>query len=387
MKVHSLLTLALCFFALTSIAQKKELAEAKAHFESREYIKAETAINAALEKKKGKTDKEVWAFRGDIYSKIATDEIGTSATRNAFESYVQAESLGTDGEYNDQLISLSRSCFGVGYDYHRAGKYDQAIEMHQLLDTILVKLDPSDGQAKIVIAQSYFIQEKYDKAIETYQSCIASGQNLKEAYEGIDRTYQMSYEYTPEMRVANIKDALAKLPNNEGILSIASNVYSSARDFKKAEDICNKMIQNYPESPNSYFAMGNVMFDAYSISKQNEDEEGIEKHFEKAVKSYEKSNELAPNTLVIEHSLGNLYFQRALQYQKEKNDLGFSSEDMEKHEELTTKNHDHLKKALPYLRSAFDKSETFDQILFSTLKSIYITLEMNEEYKELNDMR
>lgn len=379
----ALLSLILCLASIPLIAQKTEIKLAQSHLAQREYSKAESLITSAINSKKGKTDKDAWAMRGYIYSTIAGEKLDPEAVETAYYSYIQAEAFGKKDEFDDQLLKLAETALIVGYTEERNGNYRQAIDVYQVGEGCVMETNASEGQFKFRLAQCYFMISTYDKSIGYYERCIENNYRLSEAYEGLDNNYQISSDYSIEMRITNIEEALSKLPENERILSIASDVYAKATDFMKAEEVSNKMIELYPESPSSYVASGNAMYDAYIYMQETGDSEQSQEYYKKAEKSYEKANELYPNHKIIELSLGTLYYQRALQFEKEMNELGFSDEDKKKHDELTKESHAYLKKALPYLQSAYSHSSDDDTTLFNALKHIYLTLEMEEDYEIL----
>jgi tetratricopeptide (TPR) repeat protein len=383
MNIKLLLSFALCFFAITSFAQKKDIKMAQSHLANKDYAKAETSINAAINTSKGKTDKTAWVIRGDVYSALASSKSDLTSAKTAYESYVSAEDLGKSGDCKNQLKDLGKTCLAAGYIEERGKSYSASMEWYSLGEQVMSKADPSDAQFNARLAHCYFMTEKYDEAIKHHRRCIENNYHVMEAYVGIDYCYGMSYDYTSEMRVANMEEALTKLPDNERILSVASEAYVADRNFEKAEEVLEKMIKLYPESPNSYFAHGNAMTDAYRYTTENGDGVKAMDYYAKAEKSYLKADELLPNNNSISYSLGTLYYTRALDFQRVMNELGFSKEELKKHEELSENNKKYLKKSLPYLEQAYFKGSRDDLTLMNALQNIYLTLDMSEEYKLL----
>lgn len=383
----------------TALVFSQSIMAAETALKNGELEKAKTAIDGVVSseikkiatknakmKARGKTDKivpeepsaKVLYTKATVYQAIALSEKPEerSLAENAPEEAAKAFKKVIEKEKENSILRLQSEAkfnalyvglLNMGNNHYNAGDMKKTVNYFyragMLQDTDTIGLN----NAFIVAAQND-MPEEADKA----------GKIIIERETGNKEFYLM---YANEFR---------KKEDYEGLLKIAK---MGAKKF--------------PEEPN----MGRLMVEAYSkLDRVDEAIEVLEKEAkttkdplifgnlavlyenkgnqEKVVENYKKALELNPENYAINFNMGAMYYNRAVEVAKKRNNLPANNrgefDDQEKAKELLEKIKTHYKESVPYFEQAYAKKpENEDGLnILSMLSQMYKTLEMTDKQKE-----
>ncbi len=222
------------------------------------------------------------------------------------------------------------------------------INDHKYLVAFCAQQAGDDARALEIANQ--LIDDKYEEA-RIYSIGFASAEKLGKAEEGLA-----------------ILDKGKKIyPGNQEILYAEINYLIGIGDYEKLEALLASAVEADPENASVRSALGNVLMNL-SGSFYGKDDAKSDAYFERAKSNFDKAAELDPTMVDAVYSVGSLYYNRAVEVQKQMNELPFNkSKEIKEKEELFKQYFDD---ALPY----FQKAETMqpgDRNTLIALKEIY----------------
>ncbi|OIQ18079.1 MAG: hypothetical protein BM557_07635 [Flavobacterium sp. MedPE-SWcel] len=157
-------------------------------------------------------------------------------------------------------------------------------------------------------------------------------------------------------------------PDDMSLLSAESQIYLEAKDYENYRKTVTKILDKGSQDPNLYFNLGVTT----AASGQKED----------AVLYYKKAIELNPDFVGAYQNLAILQLDGEDAIVKEMNNLGNSSKDMKRYDELKKERDDMYKVAVKYLEKAHDVDPKNEDVK-NILGTLYQGLEMMGKYKAL----
>jgi tetratricopeptide (TPR) repeat protein len=208
-------------------------------------------------------------------------------------------------------IIIGKLGFEVRYIYE-----DKKLCLETLIDTRSVYWDPaqptplsftpivsgkrlqvSDLIALIYasLANSYFTQTFWDKAIENYEKVIELIPDSTETYTDIAVCYLR--KNLPDKAIVALQQALKLTPNSPTTHHILGNAYAMANQWRLAVASYKKAIQHSPKFPEAWYNMG-LAYEKLEM-------------FDQAVAAFQMATELKPDYTPAYLALGNLALERS----------------------------------------------------------------------------
>lgn len=137
----------------------------------------------------------------------------------------------------------------------------------------------------------YYYKQKYDKAIDAYETALKFDSENADVYNSLGYTYYMDYNDTQALDYYN--KALAIEPKHINALYNKGTVFSVLKEYEKAHKSFNKVLEITPNAIGILYTIGTV-YDA-----QND--------FESSLKIYKQILEIDSTHPYVHNSLGNVY--------------------------------------------------------------------------------
>jgi tetratricopeptide (TPR) repeat protein len=189
------------------------------------------------------------------------------------------------------------------------------------------------------------------------------------------------------------KEALAilekgkeKFPGNTDLLFAEINYFLKMEKLSELIGKLETAIEKEPDNVSLYTTLGNVYDNLYSRETEAGNDERATEYFDKALKYYKAAVEKAPDMADAVYSIGALYFNKAVVYNKSIQELegeGFSKENLAKMEDMEAKRDKLFDEALPHFKKA-EKMNPNDQNTLIALKEIFARknqLDLSKEFK------
>ncbi len=152
------------------------------------------------------------------------------------------------------------------------------------------------------MANEFYRDGQYRKAIEEYNKTLEFNPNLTQAYRLLGESYKNLYKHgvdTPENteRANRALEALKKAyeidPDNKDIIYSLGDMYDKLRDFEEAEKLYLKILEMEPTNMGNYYVVAQF-YQRYSGGTEEKTEIGETTPFKKAEEMYLRRIELDP---------------------------------------------------------------------------------------------
>ncbi|GAA4272323.1 tetratricopeptide repeat protein [Aquimarina gracilis] len=157
-----------------------------------------------------------------------------------------------------------------------------------------------------------------------------------------------------------IEDAKKDNPNDNALLQAEADVFYKLGNIEKYRELMEQIVANDPENPDLFYNLG------VSASKLGDDEN--------AMTYYKKALELKPNYSNAQINIAALILSGEKNIVDEMNNLGTSSKDYKRYDELKAQRMDLYKSAVPYLEGALENKPDNIEAL-RTLMNIFYQLD------------
>lgn len=370
MKNYVFLFIALVI-ATASYGQKKpKIAQALKALQENNLAEAKEIIDAGVEYEKTAEDGKTWYYRGLIYYALDTTSnaeyqaLSENPLPIAMEAFAKADEIqkGTSEYYiygptglpetkSQQLGNIWVGYLNMGVKALQEGDYENSLVNFE--KGILV--DPNDSTEYYYGALAAQNLEEYDKALDLFAKYYENGGMDPDPYKVMVYILNTEMENTEEALIVTQK-AKAMFPNESDFINNEAAFLIELGKEQEARDNLLASIEENPDNPNLYFSVGVI-------------EENLGNK-EAAAEFYGKSIEKDPENFNGNFNLGALYYNDALEILKEKNNLGFSKEDLAKAKEMEPAIKEAFAKAQPY----FEKCHSInpdDTSSLEVLQTIY----------------
>lgn len=370
---------------------KVALKEAKGAIDEayKEYIEKGDAQNLKKEKDQGK----LFYYRGMIYMDYAglaaiDETIAKEVEENAeeygkipFSSLKKCREL-TD-YYNDDIAQKMNMYRGLalqgGNAMFNEGKFEEAYAAYVGAVEMSDVIDYKDTIAMFNAGLSADKLNNYDDAIKYYHMAAENNYGGADIYRNIIQVVNRKNEGPSDEAYKYIEEAKKKYPGNINIIIEEFNYHNSKGNADAAQAALQAAIDKDPKNPIFHYSIG-ATFDEMANNKHEEGNHSDAKlYVEKAVEAYKKAIELDPNYADAYYNMGVLYNNESYNLTEEIKSI----EDVTVYNEKLKESRELLKEAIPYLEKSHELTPT-DVNTLKLLKSIYFTLEMEEEYNVVN---
>jgi len=263
----------------------------------------------------------------------------------------------------------------AGIYYYNNKDYQKAYENFKLFgdfkkidlfsDQKWVLADSIENQVKYYAGLSATFIPNHQEAIEIFEEIKDGGVNESDVYRALANEYlQMEDSVNFQKTIAA---GFQKFPENDYFLLNRINQSINNGRMSEAVDLLNTAIAKNPDNAQLYDVLGQV----YEGDKKTDE----------AIQSMKKAVELEPENIDFLTHLGRVYFNLGVEKRGEADQL----KDQDQAKAETQKALDYFKQALPYFEKAFSMdSKNPDKVMI--LARIYYTLNMNDKYKEMDDL-
>jgi len=363
-----IVSLLLCSLTLGAIAQRSKVNSAENHYNSKEYDKANEDIDLALQHDKTKDDVRAWYLKGKILGALAIKDKSVPQSMEAFSAFKKALEL--NPKYTEAVLDLYNRLFNLyatvgnsAYGYlndqkwaEASADFDKAFQIKEFTNSKELSGTIAEDTAMVFYAGYVANQAgEKDKAFE----------NLKKAadlqYKGEPALYViLAQQYEERGDNANwlktIEQGKSLFPDDKRFNDMEMIYYSKTG---KTSELLSMLDKKVADNPNDF----EVVLD-YAIRLDNvanpRDETGndlprpanYEELIGKAETNYKKALALNPNDATANFQLGALYFNRAVNFNKEINNMASKDLSSPKAKELQAKVESLMDQALPYFEKA-----------------------------------
>lgn len=321
-----------------------------------------------LEKKgKGKYSKQIQDF---VLPEVKATMISMASAMGKAGQYKQAVPLfemAYKASPKDTLYLYNAAAYAVN-----AKDYDTAINYFNRLEKMGFTGKSTNYTAKNSSGQvEYYADRKVRDLLITQKTHTEPGV-YKEPSKRADIIKNIAliyvYQGKKEEAMAAIAKAKKEDPNDMTLLQAEADIYLKQEDYTNYNRIVTQILNSGSKDPNLYFNLG------VTTSKSGSPAE--------AEKYYLKAIELKPDMLGAYQNLAVLQLEGEDKIVNEMNNLGTSTKDMKRYDELKKQRDDKYRKALKYLEQAY-KIDPKNEDIKSMLGTIYQGLDMEKEYQAL----
>ncbi len=362
------------------------------------------AIEEAMQSSEYQNDSKAWSTRGEIYNAVVTQHmtamfinenheiIDVEAPFKAYESYKKALALAEKKwEQRNALKGLSESVTNlnsVGVTYYDAQEYGKAykafnsmLEIHDLLKENGEKstLDEPDNYNNqlYITGLAAFYGNDLEAAEPLFTELKDNGFEEAAVYDAL---YKINVDSNPNEAVKYLEQGREKFPEETSLLFTEINHYLKAGKMDVLETKLKEAIKVEPENYALYYTLARVYVDA---SAATEDEVAKEDYFNKTLEQYNAALKVKPDFYEAVYGIGELYYNKAAIISQAMQELGNSSAELKKYDEMKLQMEAEFDKALPYFKES-EKMNPNDVNTLVALSEIYARkndFEMVSEFK------
>lgn len=270
--------------------------------------------------------------------------------------------------YRGLALQGGNAMFNEGQYEEAFASYAGAVEMSDVIDY-------KDTIAMFNAGLSADKLNNYDDAIKYYHLAAENGFGGADTYRNIIQVVNRKNEGPSDEALKYIEEAKAKYPGNINIIIEEFNYHNSQGNSDAAQGALQAAIDKDPKNPIFRYSIG-ATFDEMANAKHEAGEHDVAREYvARAIEAYKKAIELDPNYADAYYNMGVLYNNESYNLTEEIKSI----EDVTLQSEKLAESRELLKEAIPYLQKSNELTPT-DVNTLKLLKSIYFTLEMEDEY-------
>ncbi len=407
----NILTLALAFFTLAAVAQKKEVRQAGNAVDDENYDEAKSLLEQAepnLSELNDRWTERFYLYKGKAYLGNA-ESVSVEDMLTASEAFEAAAEMGSD-EAEQGLVQVSGALVESAVADQNDENFEQAAE--KLYTSYQIKKD--DTIYLYYAAANSLNAQDYDKALEYYEMLreldfdgsgvqylatnteTGEQENLgsKEQQELMVKTDQYSdpvEEKEPSKRgeiaknmaliyisqennekaIELMDEAKAENPDDVMLLQAEADMYYRMDDKEKYNEIMQEVLEKSPDDPAIYYNLGVTTADLG-------DTEGAIEYYEKALELDPEMDEARMNIVVA-------ILAKERELIDEMNELGMSADDQKKYEELEEERMEIYEEVMPYLEDVIEHDPQNVEAI-RTAMNIYSATGNDEKAAEMKAM-
>jgi len=390
--MKKLVLFAVCFgITAGAWAQKSQVKTAVNALNDKEYEKARTAIEAAINDESTKNDARTWYIRGTVYLAIQQQPAneGKQFYKEASSSFKKVVAIDPGYEkedMNNKFFAVAIYNFNDGLATFQNHKYDQAFANFGEV----VELYNMDGGKRFAANKNFDTMARQSALYQAYSAFYSN--NYDVAAPGLEKAkadpllansniYMMLSEiYTKKNDNQNIvrilSEGRAAYPAEKSLQNAELNYYirtgKSAELVTKLEDA----IKADPSNSDLLFTLGTA-YDQMANPKENNKDlpkpANYAELFTKAESAYKNAATVAPDKAEAHYNAGALYFNRAVMINDQMNAItGSSAADIKKFDALKAERNEWFTKALPFLEKTISLYDPKAATLAGEDKNTYI---------------
>jgi len=261
------------------------------------------------------------------------------------------------------------------YLYYAAGNavngkdYDTALKYYEELKNIDfngITTEYFATKKETGEAESFNSKETRDFAIKSAEYIKPEDRKTESKKGEIAKNIALIYiskgkdEEAMKAAMKALEDAKKENPNDSALMQAEADIFYKLGNIEKYRELMEKIVANDPENPDLFYNLG------VSANKLGDNEN--------AMKYYKKTLELKPDYTNAQINIASLILSDEKSIVNKMNNLGTSSQDYKKYDELKAKRMELYKNAVPYLEGAL-KGKPDNIEALRTLMNIYYQLD------------
>jgi tetratricopeptide (TPR) repeat protein len=248
-------------------SQKKDEKAAKQMQNAKLMIqKAKTAIDAASVHEATMNQPKTWHYYAVIYYKIGAYpefvDIDMNAYEKVLDAFVKIKNIDNDyfmrnvGEFRQYASSIGASYYDLGANSYNEGDYENAyINFKKAYDAMAV-LGGKDNSALLNAALCAVKIDKYDEAVEMFQTLLDNGMDEPKVYQSLAAAYRGAGNN--DKMLETIMVAREKFPEDEDVMNEMINTYLTLHREDEIIDQILEMAEKNTDQPVYYFILGTI---------------------------------------------------------------------------------------------------------------------------------
>lgn len=368
-KISSLL-LAAFIISAGAFAQRVNVTTAYNEMRSEDFAEARTYIDKAIEDERTKVEEKTWRYRGMIYSGLATSEDPgmdrVDAIRESIRSFEKAMELDKKNRWqkeNRQGLAVAQStAMNMGIEAYNEEDYDLAKEFFMEGEKGAEGLGVIDTLAIYNAGLAAEQAEDHETALAQYRKAIDLGYLGPKMYVYAANVYQKMEDQDGYLQI--VQEGRSAYPDDADLIVYELNYYLRNEKFAEAKENLELSLEHEPDNKQLHYAMGVV-----------NDNLG---NYDEAVASYEKAIEIDPEYFDALYNLGIAYFNKAVEMNKEANEI----QDNDEYAAAKEKIMEVFRQAIPYLEEARSLNPQ-DRNTVAALAQTYASIGETDKYEEM----
>jgi tetratricopeptide (TPR) repeat protein len=363
-----LVSVIFCSAGFVAVAQRAKVTSADDALAKKDYEKAKADIQAALEHEKTKNDAKTWYVKGKILEAEATEKKNSGEALEAFEAYKKA--LEIDPKMKEALLEMNQRMFNL---YATVGNAGYGSLNDQKWDSAFVHFRNAFSIADFYNGKNLGGTIPTDTSMTFYTGYAANQAGKKdEALTYLQKAAQLQFKSEPALYVilaqtyeekgdnANwiktIEEAKAIFPKDKRFNDMEMIYYSKTGKSSELLTMLEKKMQENPNDFNTVLDYG-IRVDNLANPRADGKEEATkpanyDELMNKAEAAYKKAIELKADDATANFQLGALYFNRAVGFNKDLNNMNSKEQSSAKAKELQAKVTALMDQALPFFEKA-----------------------------------
>lgn len=384
---------------LILMAQPSKVRTAGFALQSGELDIAKEAIDEAVKHEKSISDPKAWYYRGDVYIRIAGSEkyahLDADPFPKAIESLLRCLELDTKNNHRDDCLMglglIQGVYFENGTKALQAHEYEDmynAFSLTEELSGIIINYTDPEKRTTTVDSVSMFYKGyaaemlgNGEEAQGIFQQLVDMGFSDKFLYDFYANLLIRSEDYEKALEVVRKGQALH--PEDHDLVITELNIFLAQGKADEAVDRFKEAVEMEPENADLRFALGTIYDRMLERALDEKDTEKAEEYRNGLIDAYTACLEIDPTYFKAAYNLGVLYYNEAVVFAREMNNLPLRDKD--KYKALEKKMNEHMELAKPYLEKAH-QIEPADISTIKALREIYLRLQELENYNKLSKL-
>lgn len=384
---------------LVLMAQPSKVRTAGFALQSGELDKAKEAIDEAVQHEKSISDPKAWYYRGDVYRLIAGSEkyrhLDPDPFPKAIESLVRSLELDTKKAYRSEslhgLVLIQGEYFDVGTKALQAQEYEdmyKAFSLTEELSGIIINYTDPDQRTTTVDSVSLFYKGyaaemlgNGEEAKGIFQRLVDMGFSDKFLYDFYANLLIRSEEYENALKVVRKGQALH--PEDHDLVITELNIYLAQGKADEAVDRFKEAVELEPENADLRFALGTIYDRMLERALDEKDTEKAEEYRNGLIDAYTACLEIDPTYFKAAYNLGVLYYNEAVAFARDMNNLPLREK--EKYKALEKQMNERMEMAKPFLEKAH-QIDPNDISTIKALREVYLRTQDLESYGKISKL-
>lgn len=357
-----------CSAGLAAVAQRAKVNSADEALKNNDLAKAKTDIQAALENEKTKNDAKTWYVKGKILEAEATKDKSSTEALEAFEAYKKALEINPKLpeallEMNQRMFNLYATVGNAGYGNLNDQKWDSAYSHFKEAFTIadfyngknLGGTIPTDTAMTFYTGYAASQSKQTDDAIKYLRKAADLQFKTEPAlYVILAQAYEEKGDNANWLKA--IEEGKASFPKDKRFNDMEMLYYSKTGKNAELLTIMEKKIAENPSDFATQLEYGirvdNMANPPAEEGKPATKPANYDELIGKAENAYKKAIELKADDPTANFQLGAMYFNRAVGFNKELNDMDSKQQNSPKAKELQAKVQSLMDQSLPFFEKA-----------------------------------